>query len=158
MEERQVLTVQIRVPDGHSAGTSSIIVQTDTSKVWGSELFAIGGNDGSPVSVADVPSHIGEEGVWVTGYIVGGDLTTAGKTVKTEGITKNTHLALADRSSATDKASCLAVELPQGKVRDALNLVDHPSLIGRRVRLKGNLVEKYFGTLGMKSTSDYEFP
>lgn len=156
MEPREVLTVRISAPG--SSGKNSITVQTDTTKLWESESFVIGGNTGAPISVADVPSHIGEEDIWVTGYIVGGDLSTAGKTVKTEDLTKNTHLALADRSSTTDKAACLAVELPQGKVRDALNLVDHPELIGRRVRLKGNLVEKYFGTVGMKGTADYEFP
>ena len=101
-------------------------------------------------------SHIGENGVWVTGYIVGGDLTSSGTTVKTADITKSTHLALADRASVTAKASCLAVELPQGRVRDALNLVDHPDLVGRRVSVKGNIVERYFGTVGMKSTSDFE--
>lgn len=158
LEAREVLTLTICAPGGSGGGSSHITVQTDTSKVWTSDTHVIGGNTGGPISVADVPSHIGEDDVWVTGYIVGGDLTTAGKTVKTEDISKNTHLALADRSSTTDKASCLAVELPQGKVRDALNLVDHPSLIGRRVRLKGNIVEKYFGTVGMKGTSDYEFP
>lgn len=159
MEEREVLTVRITAPGGSGGtGQNRITVQTDTSKVWTGDSFVIGGNTGAPISVADVPLHIGEEGVWVTGYIVGGDLTSAGKTVKTEGITKNTHLALAARSSVTDKASCLAVELPQGKVRDALNLVDHPELIGRRARLKGNLVEKYYGTVGMKSTADYQFP
>lgn len=158
MEAREVLTVTISAPGGSGGGSSHISVQTDTSKVWTRDTHIIGGNTGAPISVADAFSHIGEEGVWVTGYIVGGDLSTAGKTVKTEGITKNTHLALADRSSTTEKASCLAVELPQGKVRDALNLVDHPTLIGRKVRLKGNVVEKYFGTVGMKSTSDYEFP
>ena len=57
----------------------------------------------------------------------------------------------------TDKEACIAVELPSGKVRNALNLVDHPELIGRRVSVKGNLVEKYFGTLGLKASSDYKF-
>lgn len=159
LEAREVLTVRITAPGGGSGGGQNrITVQTDTVKVWENENVVIGSQDGKPLSVADIPFHIGEEGVWVTGYIVGGDLTSAGKSVKTEGLTKNTHLALADRSSVTDKAACLAVELPQGKLRDALNLVDHPGLIGRRVLLKGNLVEKYFGTVGMKGTSDYELP
>ena len=126
-----------------------------------SQNFTIGqggGQGGGTLSVGEAASHIGEKGVWVAGYIVGGDLTSAGKTVKTEGITKNTHLALADRSSITDKASCLAVELPAGKVRQALNLVDHPELIGKRVKVKGDLVDKYFGTVGLKSTASYEMP
>ena len=89
------------------------------------------------------------------GYIVGGDLSTAGTTVKTSKLTKNTHLAIAARASVTAKASCVSVELPKGKVRDALNLVDHPDLIGSRVYLKGNLVTSYFGTTGLKGTSEY---
>ena len=40
----------------------------------------------------------------------------------------------------------------------ALNLVDHPELIGKRVKVKGDLVDKYFGTVGLKSTTDYEMP
>ena len=161
LEAREILSVSISAPEGGN-GKGSIQVQTDTSKVWAYENYVIGGGgagggqQGSGYSVAEAARHIGEEGVWVTGYIVGGDLTSAGKTVKTSGITKNTHIALADRSSVTDKESCVAVELPAGKVRDAINLVDHPNLIGKRVRVKGNLVEKYFGTLGLKGASDYE--
>ena len=161
IEAREILTVSISAPKGSGNGKSSITVQTDTSRSWVSENFTIGqGGDqgGGTLSVGEAASHIGEKGVWVAGYIVGGDLTSAGKTVKTEGITKNTHLALAERSSITDKASCLAVELPAGKVRQALNLVDHPELIGKRVKVKGDLVDKYFGTVGLKSTASYEMP
>ena len=161
IEAREVLTVSISAPKGSGNGKSSITVQTDTTRNWVSENYTIGQGGGQAqgtLSVGEAASHIGQKGVWVAGYIVGGDLTSAGKTVKTEGITKNTHIALADRSSITEKASCLAVELPSGKVRQALNLVDHPELIGKRVKVKGDLVDKYFGTVGMKSTTDYEMP
>ena len=106
-------------------------------------------------SVSQASDHVGEDGVWVFGYIVGGDLSTAGTTVKTSKPTKATHLAIAARSTVTAKASCVAVELPKGAVRDALNLVDHPDLIGSRVYLKGSIVASYFGTTGLKSVSDY---
>ena len=108
--------------------------------------------------MADAPSYSGQSGIWVYGYIVGGDLSSAGKSVKTEGISKNTHIALADRSSITAKASCIAVELPKGSVRDALNLVDHPELQGKRVYVKGNVVSSYFGTTGLKGTKEYRLP
>ena len=158
---------------------SSISVAVDTAKVWNSESYVIGGsgssggssggtgsggtggdngrNDGidGGYSVAQAPSHAGEDAVWVFGYIVGGDLSTAGTTVKTSKVTKATHLAIATRSTVTAKASCVAVELPKGKIRDALNLVDHPDLIGTRVYLKGSLVTSYFGTTGLKGTSEY---
>ena len=179
LDARTILTLNISAPHGGgSAMASSISVAVDTAKVWNSESYIIGGggssggssssggNSGSggsggddeidgAYSVAQAPSHAGEDGVWVFGYIVGGDLSTAGTTVKTSKVTKATHLAIATRSTVTAKASCVAVELPKGKIRDALNLVDHPDLIGTRVYLKGNLVTSYFGTTGLKGTSEY---
>jgi len=180
LEARTILTLNISAPHSGTAASSSISVAVDTAKVWNSESYAIGGggtsgggtgqggsggtgsqdeDKGSELdnaySVAQAASHAGEKDVWVFGYIVGGDLSTAGTTVKTSKITKNTHLAIAARSSVTAKASCVAVELPKGSVRDALNLVDHPDLVGTRVYLKGNLVTSYFGTTGLKGVSEY---
>lgn len=179
LDARSILTLNISAPHGGggTAASSTIRVAVDTAKIWNSESYAIGGggNGGgsssgsgfgdddddrgdeidNAYSIAQASSHAGESGVWVFGYIVGGDLSTAGTTVKTSKITKNTHLAIATRSSVTAKASCVAVELPKGSVRDALNLVDHPDLIGTRVYLKGNLVQSYFGTTGLKGVSDY---
>ena len=179
LDARTILTLNISAPHGGGSATaSSISVAVDTAKVWNSESYVIGGggssggssggsgNSGSggsggddeidgAYSVAQAPSHAGEDGVWVFGYIVGGDLSTAGTTVKTSKVTKATHLAIATRSTVTAKASCVAVELPKGKIRNALNLVDHPDLIGTRVYLKGSLVTSYFGTTGLKGTSEY---
>ena len=181
LDARTVLTLNISAPHGGggTATSSTISVAVDTAKIWNSESYAIGGggNGGSggggsssggsgndddrgdeiddAYSVGQASSHTGESGVWVFGYIVGGDLSTAGTTVKTSKVTKTTHLAIASRSTVTAKTSCVAVELPKGNVRDALNLVDHPDLIGTRVYLKGNLVPSYFGTTGLKGVSDY---
>lgn len=178
LDARTILTLSISAPHGGAAVSSSISVAVDTAKIWSHEAYVIGGGSGSSsgnpsggpsggsdddhgseidgaYSVAQAPSHVGEDAIWVFGYIVGGDLSTAGTTVKTSKLTKATHLAIAGRSTVTAKASCVAVELPKGPVRDALNLVDHPDLIGTRVYLKGSLVPSYFGTTGLKSVSDY---
>ena len=169
LDPRTVLTLNLSAPHGGTAASSTISVAVDTAKIWTQETFAIGGGGASgggsssgagvdlddAYSVSQASSHAGENGVWVYGYIVGGDLSSAGTTVKTGKVTKNTHLAIATRSSVTAKASCVAVELPKGDVRDALNLVDHPDLVGSRVYVKGNLVTSYFGTTGLKSTTDY---
>ena len=177
LDARTILTLSISAPHGGTASASTITVAVDTAKVWNHESYVIGGggsgNGGSgsgsgsggdddpgseldnAYSVSQASDHVGEDGVWVFGYIVGGDLSTAGTTVKTSKLTKSTHLAIAARSSVTAKASCVAVELPKGGVRDALNLVDHPDLIGSRVYLKGSIVASYFGTTGLKSVSDY---
>lgn len=166
LEAREILSVSISAP-GTEAGSSSVSVRVDTSKIWSYEQYIIGGeqngsgsgNSGDKweeaFSVAEAAAHVGEQGVWLYGYIVGGDLSTSGKKVKTEDISKATHIAIADRSSITDKASCVAVELPQGKIRDALNLVSHPDLRGSRVYVKGNVVQSYYGTTGLKGTSDF---
>ena len=174
LEARTILTLSISAPHGGASVSSSITVAVDTAKVWNHETYVIGGggsgsssgggsqggNDhgaelDNAYSVSQAASHVGEDGVWVYGYIVGGDLSTAGTTVKTSKITKATHLAIAARSSVTAKSSCVAVELPKGAIRDALNLVDHPDLIGSRVYLNGSIVASYFGTTGLKSTSDH---
>ena len=173
LDARTILTLSISAPHGGSAAASSISVAVDTAKVWSQETYVIGGNGSSSggssqggndnhgdeidnaFSVSQASEHVGEDAVWVYGYIVGGDLSTAGTTVKTSKLTKATHLAIAARSSVTAKASCIAVELPKGSVRDALNLVDHPDLIGTRVYLKGSIVASYFGTTGLKGVSDY---
>ena len=166
LDARTILTLSISAPHGGASVSSSISVAVDTAKVWNHETYVIGGggsgggdDPGSELdnaySVSQASDHVGEDGVWVFGYIVGGDLSTAGTTVKTSKLTKPTHLAIAARSSVTAKASCVAVELPKGAVRDALNLVDHPDLVGTRVYLKGSIVASYFGTTGLKAVSDY---
>ena len=171
LDARTILTLNLSAPHGGAAAASSITVAVDTAKVWNHESYVIGGGSGSgsgggsgddsaadidnAYSVAQAHDHTGEDDIWVFGYIVGGDLSTAGTTVKTSKLTKATHLAIASRSTVTAKASCVAVELPKGAIRDALNLVDHPDLIGTRVYLKGSLVPSYFGTTGLKSVSDY---
>ncbi len=164
LEAREILTLSISAPDPAAQEGSSVQVTVDTSKVWTGERFVIGGDPSGgggtsdpegAFSVGEAAGHIGENKVWVYGYIVGGDLSSSGSQVKTSGIGKNTHLAIAERSSVTAKASCVAVELPKGPVRDALNLVDHPDLIGTRVYVQGNLVESYFGTIGLKGTSEF---
>ena len=175
LDARTILTLNISAPYGGTAATSSITVAVDTAKIWNSESYVIGGGGSgsgsgsgssggdddsgtgldSAYSVAQAADHIGEDEIWVFGYIVGGDLSSAGTTVKTSKFTKATHLAIAARSSVTTKASCIAVELPKGPIRDALNLVDHPDLVGTRVYLKGSLVTSYFGTTGLKAVSDY---
>ena len=93
----------------------------------------------------------------VKGYIVGSidgksidDANFSGTAVST------TNLLIADDADETDITKCLAVQLPSGAVRDALNLVDNPSNYKKLVILTGSL-EKYFGVAGLKSVKEYSF-
>lgn len=161
LKARDILRLKLSAAPGVQGG--SIEVGIDTTRNWIDDSYVVGGSDDAAgdapenaISVGDAAAHAGEKDVWIYGYIVGGDLSARGVGVKTSGITKSTHFALAARSSVTEKASCVAVELPSGAVREALNLVDHPELIGKRVYVKGNLVDAYFGTTGLKGTSEYQ--
>lgn len=91
----------------------------------------------------------------VKGYIVG---SIDDKSIDDANFSGNavlkTNLLIADNADETDIAKCLAVQLPSGAVRNALNLVDNPSNYKKLVTLTGSL-EKYFGVAGLKSVSKY---
>jgi hypothetical protein len=50
----------------------------------------------------------------------------------------------------------MSVQLSAGEIRDALNLVDNPHMLGRRVCLRGDIVSAYYGLPGMKNLEIYE--
>jgi hypothetical protein len=165
LEAKEVLTLNISAPAASSAA-GGLRIEVDTAKTWLSENYTIGssgsgsGSSGGSsmndaLSVAQARSSAGAEDVWVTGYIVGGNLTASG--MKTSGtFTSKTNIVLAARSSTTDKSSCLSVQLDKGDIRDALNLVDNPENLGCRVYLKGDIVEAYYGIPGMKNLTEFE--
>lgn len=164
LEAREVLSVGLTMPeDGSSPGTTGahVSISVDTAKVWQSEVWTpeqdgLGGSRETAMDVTRARAAAGATGVWVYGYIVGGDLSSTGSKMNTgPAFEKDTHLAIAVRSSVTDKASCLSVELPKGAVRDALNLKDHPEMLGRQVFLKGDLVSAYFGIPGLKNVKEF---
>lgn len=158
LEARQILTVRLSAAVGTRSG--GITVALDTVRTWLSDSVVIGGGGAdSPEGAYDVMQarqHPDEKGVWVQGYIVG--VATSSKKIAFEGpFDKNTNLVLGNRAATADPDYCLAVELPAGPVREALNLKDHPGLLGRKVYIKGNLVSAYYGIPGLKSPSEYEF-
>ena len=137
-----------------------ISISIDTTRVWIEDYFVIGGEGSAgstvegAISVAQAMGSAGSEDVWVRGYIVGGDLTSASGSFEGP-FTSRTNLILGPKSSTTNRSSCIAVQLSSGKVRDNLNLVDHPELLGKKVCLKGDIVDSYFGLVGLKEVGDY---
>ena len=151
-------TEEPSVPDDPYA---SVSVAVDTSRNWITDTYEIGGEStrgtspDAAMTVAGARGAAGAEDVWVSGYIVGGDLSP--KSVSFESpFTSRTNILLGPKSTTSDRSSCLSVQLAAGGVRDALNLVDNPLNHGRRVILKGNLVEAYYGMPGMKNITDFE--
>ncbi|MCQ2143364.1 MAG: DUF4493 domain-containing protein [Bacteroidales bacterium] len=150
-------------PDDTGWGLS---ISVDTTRNWSSSSYIIGSGEvidnakgrssDNAYTVAGAKENIGETGVWVSGYIVGGDMTSSASGMKTEGpFSSATNIAIAGRSSVTDKQSCLSVQLPSGAVREALNLVAHPENMGKRLLIKGDIVSAYYGIPGIKNPTEF---
>lgn len=166
MEAQEMLVLSVSAPSsgGNTGGWFSIAV--DTLRNWSHDSFVIGSGGGSggssgsdpsnALSVTEARDEIGAEDVWVYGYIVGGDLSSSGTKMNTTApFSSDTHLAIAVRSSVTDKAACMSVELKKGDIRTALNLKTHPENLGRQVFLRGDIVDAYYGIPGIKSITDF---
>ena len=159
--ENEVLSIGVSVPAVSPAGDYSMSVSIDTARVWTNAEYVIGSSSsgnlsGDAMSVADARNSAGKNNVWVCGYVVGGDLTSSSASFDSP-FESRTNILLGPRSSTVDKNVCLSVQLPTGGLRDALNLVDNPSVLGKRVCIKGNLVSAYYGIPGMKNTTEYQF-
>jgi hypothetical protein len=162
---REILTMGISCPgEGPSSGTTaSMSIVVDTLRYWSSEDYEIGSGASdagssmaSAYGVGQAMQKAGEKGVWVCGYIVGGDLTSAGNGISFAApFSSMTCLAIAARTSVSEKSSCMSVQLSKGDFRDALNLVDHPELLGRKIFLKGDIVSAYYGIPGIQNLTEY---
>lgn len=161
LEPQQILVLGVGVSGaGAPSGRKGISIEVDTTRNWTQERFIIGGQisgtGASPekaMTVAQARSLAPMTDVWVSGYIVGGDLTSASGNFE-EPFKMRSNLILGPRSSTQDRSVCLAVQLQAGGLRDDLNLVDNPSLLGRKVCLRGDLVGDYFNLVGLKNLKD----
>ena len=158
LEERQILTLHLAAREQTRSG--GIAIQVDTSRTWLTGSFVVGSagasEPGNAYDVAAARTHAGEQGVWVQGYLVG-VATNTGKVSFAPPFTKNTNLVLGAKASTSDIAHCLSVELRAGELRQALNLQDHPELLGRKVYIRGDLVSAYYGIPGLKAPSAYQW-
>ncbi len=90
---------------------------------------------------------------YIVGYVKSGNLGY--KTVDFAAGSIKTNLLLADSPDADDWCDCTAVQLSiNTDPRAALNLSEHPELIGCYVELTGNICD-YLGARGLRSVTDY---
>lgn len=158
----EMLTLGVSaVVSASAAPAASVSVNVDTSRVWISDRYVIGeqsqrGDDkDEALTISQARSSAGSENVWVSGYIVGGDLTPSAASFDAP-FTSRTNLVLGSKSSTSDRSACLSMQLPAGDVREALNLVDNPENLGRKIYVKGDLVEAYYGIPGIKNVTEFE--
>ena len=160
LSAREVLTITVSVPK--ASGSGGISIQLDTARNHTGETVTIGEDPASgkgddrltALNVSEAAGTVGATGVWVYGYIVGGDLSSSSVSF-TPPFKSETNLAIASRTSVSDKSSCLSVQLPQGETRNALNLVSNPSNLKRKLWVKGDIVSAYFGIPGIKNIKEY---
>ncbi len=165
LSAQEILELKVLVSSSSSpsetSGKGGMSIKVDTVRNWTSESFVIGGGGSSgtdqyeALTVSEALSSIGEEDVWVSGYIVGGDLTSSSASFQTP-FDSRTNILLGPRSTTSDKEVCLSVQLPSGELRNALNLVDNPKLLRRKICLRGDIVEAYYGIPGLKNITEYE--
>lgn len=141
-------------------GTSDLFpfrIEIDTARKWSVDRFNAALEIPAGVyTIGQAKDMVGMKNVSVFGYILGGDVTNT--TIKiAPPFTSKTNLIIAPNMSERNRNNCFAVELPSGKVRDDLNLVVHPELLGTPVILTGEIVESYFGYTGIKGTKSYKF-
>lgn len=163
LQAQEILSLKVNVSSTSSTTggpAASVSIQVDTVRNWISDVYVLGdkssqGNESSTsLTISQAKESIGEKDVWVSGYIVGGDLTSAAASFEGP-FTSRTNILIGPKSSTSIKESCMSVQLPSGDLRDALNLVDNPSNIGKKVALKGDIVDAYFSIPGIKNISEY---
>lgn len=166
LEPGEILSLGVDVADSQSGSSDSgmsvkdITVSVDTARRWVEDIFVIGegGAKGessdNAMGITQAMSSVGENDVWICGYVVGGDLTSASASFE-EPFSSRTNILLGPKASVSNRSSCIAVQLQAGTVRDNLNIVDNPGLLGRRVILKGDVVSSYYGLVGIKNVTDY---
>lgn len=124
----------------------------DANSIYGT------GSKESPYTIKGAALNQNGGYAWVKAYIVGyiptGDNTSS--TISdivfgTEGA-GTTNIVIATSGDSKDINNCMAVQLPSGDVRNALNLQAHPENLGKEVMLYGTM-EKYFGSAGVKTVT-----
>lgn len=152
---KDMLTINLRLLPGDSASFGGGIL-IDSSSNWKTDSLFIGGNDGSTKEKALTLERIREYSglkVWLTGYIVGGDVSD--DTLRFAApFTKETYLAVAATSTERSRNKCYAVSLPLGAIRDSCSLVKFPANVGRKIWIKGTVKESYYGSPGVDPVTE----
>ncbi|MDD3108399.1 MAG: DUF6359 domain-containing protein [Alistipes sp.] len=98
-----------------------------------------------------------EQDIWVRGYVVGaveGSSVESGA-VYGDTVKVKTNILIADTRTAAEASKVIAVELPEGVLRDKLNLVDNALTIYRKkIAFRGNMAS-YLGQTGVVDLQQY---
>ncbi len=154
MQPEELVTITLDY-DLTRLGKGGITFRIDTARVRSTDYHNVGGI--APFgcqSVLEAQKSIGDT-ITVFGYIVGGDATSTSFNRK-KPFKSKTHIVVASQTWQTLREKTLAVELPEtDKMRQLLNLADHPELLKRPIVISGRVVDSYFGYPGLKYVKSY---
>lgn len=110
------------------------------------------GTEEKPYTVTDIKAGATGTEVFVKAYIVGyvPDKSLDEAIFSADGCKVQSNVIVAASADESTVDNVIAVQLPTGAVRTALNLNDNPSNLKQEVLLCGN-IENYFGKAGVKS-------
>ena len=154
IEQSQMLSLKLSYAPGNSH-SSNLSIEMDTARVWSSEGYNVGHKiPTGAFTIEQAKGMVGEKGVTVFGFILGGDASETAMRIAPP-FSSKTNIVIAPSMLERNRNNCFVVELPSGSVRDGLNLVTFPDHLGKAVILTGNIVESYYGFIGMKATKAF---
>lgn len=98
------------------------------------------GTQANPYTISQVAAKVGETGKWVTGYIVGSTTRT-----RAVGTPSTENILLAATADETNEANCIPIDIASSAVKEYLDIVASPDLIGVKVKVQGDIVNNIFG-------------
>lgn len=134
--------------------STGLSMKVDTTRTRVSEYYNVPGI--APYGCQSVwyaQNHVGDT-LKLFGYIVGGDATSTSFS-RVKPFKSKTNIVVAANDWQTLKEKTIAIELTEGPIRNALNLVDHPEHLKKPIAITGVIVDLYFGYPGMKKVTDY---
>lgn len=141
---------------------SQISILVDTTVAVINERIMVGddfsGENGltweKAMSLSAAREHIGDT-LWVWGYVVGSDIIKS-KVTFTPPFESTAHIAIASSPSESVSENCFSVQLSKSAIKQALNLVDNPGLLQKKIFVQGKVDSSYLGMTGVRYVSDYK--
>lgn len=109
------------------------------------------GTFANPLSVEELSLHVGEQGKWIKGWLVG----TAAVTRSASGVfeppfTYKNNVLVASSSAESDLSKCVEVILNgAGEFQQKLNLVDNSHLLKTEILVEGSVVKNGDGSISV---------
>lgn len=104
------------------------------------------GTKENPYTTSQLQDKVGENGKWAKGFVVGVVTQTRASGSFEPPFTIKTNILLAENTNEKDLTNCFIVELVDGTdIQKSLNLVDNEDLLGKEVKIEGNITGSVSG-------------